>query len=108
MRDLMNPPEHLTIVSTESMVILTGPDGRTIRLSPDGKKVKDENTNIERKTKWDGEKLVSEISGLPGTRITETYVIDAEHAQLRVTAAVDSGSGGPARTITHVYDRDAR
>ena len=44
--------------------MLTGADGRTTRLSPDGKKIKDENTKIERKTKWDGGKLVSEINGL--------------------------------------------
>lgn len=49
MRDLMNPSEHLTIVDTGSMIVLTGPDGRTTRLSPDGRKIKDENTGIERR-----------------------------------------------------------
>ena len=65
MRDILNPPDHLTIVQTENMVIVTGPDGRTTRLSPDGKKIKDDSTKIERRTKWDGGKLVSEIGGLP-------------------------------------------
>jgi hypothetical protein len=64
MRDLTSPPSHLTIVETDSMIVITSADGRTTRLAPDGKKVKDDNTGIERKTKWDGEKLVTEISGL--------------------------------------------
>jgi hypothetical protein len=114
MRDIVNPPDHLTIVETDSMIVLTGADGRTTRLAPDGKKVKDENTNIERKTKWDGAKLVSEISGLGSGKITQTYVVDPEHHQLRITAEMEnrggsSGSGqSKTRTITHVYDADAR
>ena len=114
MRDIMNPPDHLTITQTESMIVVTGADGRTTRLSPDGKKVKDENTNIERKTKWDGGKLVSEISGLGSGKITQTYSLDPEHHQLRINALMEnrgpstgSGQAGP-RTITHVYDADAR
>ena len=55
-RAIMEAPERLTIVRTESLVIITTGDGRTTRLSPDGKKIKDESTGIERKTKWDGNK----------------------------------------------------
>ena len=58
MRDLMNPSDRLTIVQTDSLIIITGSDGRTTRLSPDGKKVKDDSTKFEWKTKWDGAKLV--------------------------------------------------
>ena len=114
MRDILVPPDHLTIVQTDSMIVLTGGDGRTTRLSPDGKKVKDENTHLERKTKWDGAKLVSEISGLGNGKITQTLALDAEHHQLRITAEMEnqggsSGSGqAKTRTITHVYDADAR
>jgi hypothetical protein len=108
MRDVTDPPDHLTIVATESMIVMTAPDGRTTRLSPDGKGVKDENTNIVRKTKWDGAKLVSEISGLGAGKITETYAVDAEKHQLHLTAQVEGGGGAPARTISHVYDLDPR
>ena len=59
----MEAPERLTIVRTESLVIVTTGDGRTTRLSPDGKKIKDDSTGIERKSKWDGNKLVTEITG---------------------------------------------
>ena len=121
MRDLTSPPNHLTIVETESMVVITSADGRTTRLSPDGKKIKDDNTGIERKTKWDGDKLVTEISGLgPMGKATQTIAADAESHQLRIVVQMEGGrstsgrqaaSGGSGqsrgpRTITHVYDDD--
>ena len=112
MRDLTNPADHLTIVETESMVVITGTDGRTSRLSPDGKKVKDENTHVERKTKWDGGKLVTEITGLgPAGKATQTIAADAENHQLRIVVQMEGGGSNGSgqsrqRTITHVYDDD--
>jgi hypothetical protein len=108
MRDIMRAPDHLTITQTDSMVVLTAADGRTTRLSPDGKKIKDENTKVERKTQWDGGKLVSEISGLGRGKITQTYSVDPEHHQMRVTAQIENRGTQSPRTITHVYDADAR
>jgi hypothetical protein len=108
MRDIIEPPDHLTITETESMIVLTAGDGRTTRLSTDGKKIKDENTKIERKTKWDAGKLVSEISGAGPGKITQTFTVDPEGRQLRISLQMERGRGGQARTVTHVYDRDAR
>jgi hypothetical protein len=105
-QDILNSPEHLTIVQTENMVILTGPDGRTTRLSADGKKVKDDATKIERKTKWDGTNLVSEITGVAGGKITESYSVDPEHHQLRVT--LQSDNERRPLMMHRVYDADAR
>jgi len=103
LRDEMEAPDHLTIVQTDSTVIITTKDGRTTRLSTDGKKVKDESTGIERKTRWDGGRLVSEVSGLGPGKITETYSVDPELKQLRVALAID----GPRKTsLTRVYDVD--
>ena len=73
----------MTIVQTESMIVITARDGRTTRLSPDGKKIKDESTNIERKTRWEEGKLVSEISGTAG-RATETYSVNPTQHELLV------------------------
>src|SRR5262249_40930031 len=108
MREILDPPKHLIIANTGSMVILTGPDGRTLRLSPDGKKVKDDSTKIERKTKWDRENLISEVSGLGQGKITETYAMDAERHQLRVTVQVERPQTQQARTFNHVYDLDPK
>ncbi|MGH9140207.1 MAG: hypothetical protein ACRD2I_03585, partial [Vicinamibacterales bacterium] len=108
MRDITNPSDHLVITQTESMVVLTAADGRTTRLSPDGKKIKDENTKIERKTKWDGGKLVSEINGLGRGKMTQTFTVDSESKQLRLTVVMEGGRSGQPRTITQVYDADPR
>ena len=73
MRQELQAPDHMTIVSSDTTIIITTPDGHTMRLATDGKKIKDESTGIERKTKWDAGKLVSEVSGLGRGKITETY-----------------------------------
>jgi hypothetical protein len=104
LRQEMQAPDHMTIVSSETTVIITTPDGHTTRLSLDGKKIKDESTGIERKTKWDGGKLVSEVDGLGRGKITETYTVD-DTRQLRVKLDVD----GPRKTTqTRVYELDAK
>ena len=102
MRNVMTPPDRLTIVQTETLVIITTSDGRTTRLSPDGKKIKDDSTRIERRTKWDGGKLVSEISGLGPGKMTETYSADSEHKQLHVTLQMENPR--QPMTMNRVYD----
>ncbi len=108
LHDVMTPADHLTITQTDSMILLTAQDGRTTRLSPDGKKVKDDNTKIERKTKWDAGKLVSEIDGLGPGKITETYAVDPEKHQLTMTVQTAASHNRPARTMRRVYDADAK
>jgi hypothetical protein len=109
LRDLTTPSDHLTITKTDTLVVIAAADGRTTRLSPDGKKIKDDNTKIERKTKWDGEKLVSEINGLGGSssKATQTFSVDPETHQLKAALQMDAGKS-QTRTFTHVYDFDAR
>ena len=111
--DIMNPPDHLVIVQTDTMVVMTGPDGRTTRLLPDGKKIKDDNTGIERRTKWDGDRLVCEISGAGPGKITQTYSVDPEGHQLRIAIDTENGrgragQGAPGLPAPHVYNADAR
>ncbi len=108
MRDIVNPPEKITITQSESMILITDADGRTTRLSPDGKKIKDDNTGIERKSKWDTGKLVSEVSGPAGMKATQTYALNPELHQLRLTTQIEGGRGGQARTISTVYDSDQK
>ena len=104
-RAIMEAPERLTITRTESLVIVTTGDGRTTRLSLDGKKVKDDSTGIERKSKWDGSMLVSDITGAgPGT-ITETYAIEQEHGRLNVTVQTENSRGPNGGSVHRVYDR---
>lgn len=93
-RDVVEPAERLTIVRTESMVIITAGDGRTTRLAPDNSKIKDLESGIERRTRWEGDKLVTEISGIGRGKATETYSLDPQTHQLIVV--LDMGSDGEA------------
>ena len=105
MRDILEAPDRMTITQSGSMVIITSGDGRTTRLSTDGKKIKDESTGIERKTRWEGEHLVSEISGAGRQKITQTYAVNPEARQLTVT--LQFGGGDDRRPpAPHVYDGD--
>jgi hypothetical protein len=105
LRQELQAPDHMTIVSSGTTIIITTPDGHTTRLASDGTKIKDESTGIERKTKWDGGKLVSEVNGLGRGKITETYSVEPESKQLRVKLEID----GPRKTSqTRVYDLDQR
>lgn len=110
MREVMEAPDRLTITRTDTMVIVTAGDGRTTRLSTDGKAVKDDSTKIERKTRWNGDKLVSEVSGLARGKITETYLADVEQRRLTVTLVMDGARTpeGQPRTVKRVYDAEPR
>ena len=100
----MEAPERMTITRTESMVIITAQDGRTTRLATDNSKVKDESTGIQHRARWDGNRLVNEISGAGRGKITETYAVEPESHRLVVAIQMDNGKdaeGGPRR---RVYD----
>ena len=105
MRDIMDAPERLTITQTESLVIITTGDGRTTRLSPDGKKIKDESTGFERKTRRENGHLVSEITG-GQSKIVEIYAVDPELHRLTVTLRVDNPRMPNGGVIQRVYDAD--
>jgi hypothetical protein len=116
-RDVLDAPDRLTITTTDSMVIVTAGDGRTSRLLLDGSAVKDETTHVERKTRWTGGKLVTDMTGLVRGKITETYAIDPDTHHLLVTVQLENAPGQEnaksekaekGRTIKRVYDFDAQ
>ena len=108
MRDVLTPADRLTITRTDSLVIVTAGDGRTTRLSADGKKIKDESTNVERKTRWENGKLVSEISGTAG-HATEIYSVNpAQHELLVIVRLESSGADENVRVLHRLYTLDAR
>jgi len=106
-RDVVEPADRLTIVRTDSMVIITAGDGRTTRLAPDGSKIKDEASGIERKTHWEGEKLVSEISGLGRGKATQTFSVDPQTHQLVVVFDADAANGRKGDDSRTNADNDA-
>ena len=107
MRAILQPAERLTITRTDSMVIVTTGDGTTTRLAPDGSRVKDESTGIERRSRWEGTRLVTEISGAGPGRISETYAVDPATGQLIVTLQLPGRGNAQAdapRTLRRVYE----
>jgi hypothetical protein len=109
MHDITTPPTRLTIVQTETTIIVTTNDGRTTRLAPTGKNIREENTGIERKTRWDAGKLVSEISGLGFDKITETYWLDPDSSthRLHVSVTISNGARAEPTMVDRVYDAPA-
>ena len=106
LNDLTSTPTRLTIVQTATIVIVTTGEGHTTRLAPNGKKIKDENTGMERSTKWTADGLASEITGLGSGKITQSFSVDPDNHRLTVTATFPPRLGGTDPTIiSGVYDR---
>jgi hypothetical protein len=106
-RDVMDAPATMTITVTDSMVIVTTGEGRTTRLATDGSKIKDESTGIERKSHWDGAKLVTEITGASQGKLIETYEVAADQPRLTVSLQFEGGNNNNRPPIKHVYDKES-
>lgn len=107
MRAILEPAERLTIVRTASMVIVTSDHGVTTRLSPDNSRVKDASTGLDRRSRWEDGRLVTDIRGAGPGRIVETYGYDAGLRQLVVELKLEGGRGGSApRALRRVYEKD--
>jgi len=103
----MEVADRLTIVQTDTLVIVTTGDGRTTRLSPDGKKITDDATGIERQTKWVADRLVSQITGAGPGKITESYAVDS-NGRLDVTLDIERSGAANGRSMHRAYDRADR
>ncbi len=103
LREIVEIPEQLRVVETESMVIITGGSGYTTRLAPGAGQIKDESSGITRKTHWRGDILVTEITGVASGKLIETYSLDAAR---RLHVAIEfSGARRPElRAIRRIYD----
>jgi hypothetical protein len=107
MRELMDAPEHLSITRHAQNVVVADPEGLTVTLQPNGKKIKEtrpDGTEIKRKTKWDGPNLVTEVTGKDLPKMITTYGRSFDGKHLSVSTKVDGGWGTRAMTITKVYD----
>jgi hypothetical protein len=73
--------------------------------SPDSKKIKDESTGFERKTRRESGASSARSPAAPA-RSSETYAIDPEHHRLTATVRIDNPKL-PNGGVTHrVYDAD--
>ena len=113
-RDLMTAPRRMTIVMIENEIVATYDDGRVIRLVSDDqahKGIAGTSMQVTRKTRWENEKLVTDISldSRIEVKLEQTYEVrltDPEGKQLIVTSRFIGGraSNGDRRELRRVYD----
>jgi len=118
-RDLLEPPEMLTVTQTEGQVTIEDAEG-VVRLYTDGRKSKRENGLVEVRARWKGSELVVESKGAdlpkagsgsresPSKRIgapksVTVYGLDAAKRQLLVTTHLEVPFGESV-VVRRVYD----
>jgi len=109
-RTLLQPVKQMTIVAHDSSLAIAYDDGRTLTLEATNKKVSGRAENgfvkYTRKSRWEGDAMVSEVAIENGPTLVEKYEVIAEGTQLRVAITAKGGGGKEAeRTVTHVYER---
>ena len=101
MDDVMRPADVLTVTQGDGEVTMVGDDGRTTRLFPDGRK--DANGKVERKSKWDGGRLVTEIHAGTGPTVTQAWWLSPDGRQLQSSVLFQSRDGGRQVVINRLY-----
>jgi hypothetical protein len=102
--DLMQPADVLTITQGERDVTIARDDGRTLRLYADGRKAREANGAVERTTRWDGPRLVSDIKIGDGPKITESWWLSADGKQLQTSIRLQMPRSDREVVIHRVYD----
>jgi hypothetical protein len=106
-RDLLQAQRTLIIVEHPDHVSITDENGQVQKFETNGEKVKDERggQSFERRTHWDGRKLVTEVALSDGTKISQTYEKVSEGLQLVVTTKIEHSKFGGPRDFKRVYDQ---
>jgi hypothetical protein len=76
---ILNGPASFTLTQDGDRIVLTGSDGRVRTLAANGRKEKVNGRDVQ--TKWDKQRLVSEIS-VGDAKVTETYERSTNAPQL--------------------------
>jgi hypothetical protein len=100
---LFTAPKELTVTQTATEVAILDQDGLMRALHPDGKGYKSDTGEEEIKTKWESDHLVVETKAKGGTKLTETYGLDAQKHQMTIVLNSEGGSR-PALSVRRVYD----
>lgn len=110
-RTLLQPAKRMTIVVHDASLSIAYDDGRTLTLETTNKKVSGRAENgfvkLTRKSKWEGDALISQIEIENGPKFEEKYEVIADGDELRVSVTTEGGGGDGKRTIMHVYERPA-
>jgi hypothetical protein len=106
-REILQAQRTLLIVEHPDHVSITDESGQVQKFVANGEKVKEERAgqSFERRTHWDGRKLITEVALSDGTKISQTYEKVAEGLQLVVTTKVEHSKSGGPREFKRVYDQ---
>jgi len=104
-RALIDPPQAMTVTHTPGEIVVMEEDGRLRTLHPDGKAYKAEGGSVEVKTRWDGVRLLVETRSRRGSKISESWSLDAASGKLTITKSIEMPNQSPV-TFRSVYDRD--
>jgi len=112
MRTVVETSNRITIVVLPASVGITDAEGRVVTLQTNDKKVEERAANglvkLTRKSKWDGDALVSDIEIENGPKIERRYHVAAGGEELTITSTMSGGmgrGGGGNRAVTQVYER---
>jgi len=102
MADVSTPPDTLTIVQNGAFVILTANDGRSVKLTTDGKEQERLTGDglVKSKARWDGDQLRIEEKIQDGPKVTRTYMASSDRRHLIIAIRMEGG-GLPGETIVH-------
>ena len=110
LRSLTDAQKQITVVVHEAEVNMTDADGVEHAFETTNKKVDQRAANglvkLTRKSRWDGNALVSEVEVENGLKAEQRYEVITDGMQLRVTTTIQGAGGNNGkRTITHTYER---
>ena len=109
LRLTMAAPAKITITSEGSLIEVTGDDGTVLRLRADGKKVPDRTyagLEFERKTKWEGEVLVTEFE-LKDSEAKARQTWTRTGPLLKVVTKLTPPHGAEPLEVRRAYDLEA-
>jgi hypothetical protein len=109
LRLTMAAPSKITITSEDSLIEVAGDDGTVLRLRADGKKVRDRTypgLEFERKTKWDGEVLITEFE-LTDSEAKARQTWTRTGTQLKVFTKLTPPHGAEPLEVRRAYDLEA-
>jgi hypothetical protein len=102
MDDVLEPAAVLTVTQGDPELIVVRDDGRVLRLYTNGRKAKERNGTVERKTRWDGARLVSNVKLEGGRKLTEVWALAEDGRQLRSSVRLELGRD--ELVVDRVYD----
>jgi hypothetical protein len=104
----LRAPGKLTIVRSEAVLVVTDEDGRSVRLTLDGKKNKStvDGLEVETSSKWDDGVLRVERKFKGDMKAVDELSLPTDPRILVMTTKVEGGgTRGRALTLKRVYDR---